>query len=38
MEFRRSDPGDYDLRLVVFTNQEEELPECAINDLVKAVE
>jgi hypothetical protein len=26
------------LRLVVFTNQEEELPECAINDLVKAVE
>jgi uncharacterized membrane protein len=31
-------PGDYDLRLVVFTNQEEELPECAINVLVKAVE
>ena len=31
-------PGDYQLRLVVFTNREEELPECSIKVLVKAVE
>ncbi len=31
-------PGDYRLRLVVFTSQEEMLPECAIKILIKAVE
>ena len=31
-------PGDYKLRLVVFTNKEEALPECAIGVLIKAVE
>ena len=29
-------PGDYKFRLVVFTNQEKELPDCTINVLVKA--
>jgi hypothetical protein len=31
-------PGDYKIRIVVFTNQQEKLPECEIKILVKAVE
>ena len=31
-------PGDYRLRIVVFNNQEEKLPECEIKILVKAVQ
>jgi len=31
-------PGDYKLRLVVYNNKEEALPECTISVLVKAVE
>lgn len=31
-------PGDYRLRIVVFTNQQEKLPECEIKILVKAVQ
>lgn len=31
-------PGDYRLRLIVYNNQEEMLPECTIKVLVKAVE
>lgn len=31
-------PGDYKIRIVVFTNQQEQLPECEIKILVKAVQ
>jgi hypothetical protein len=31
-------PGDYKIRIVVFTNQQEKLPECEIKILVKAVQ
>lgn len=31
-------PGDYKIRIVVFTNDDEQLPECEIKILVKAVE
>ncbi|MRS05542.1 hypothetical protein EG832_20350 [bacterium] len=31
-------PGDYRIRIVVFTNQQEKLPECEIKILVKAVQ
>ena len=31
-------PGDYNLRLVVYTSKEEALPECKIQILIKAVE
>jgi len=31
-------PGDYKLRIVVFNNQDEELPKCEIKILVKAVQ
>jgi hypothetical protein len=31
-------PGDYKLRIVVFNNQQEKLPECEIKILVKAVQ